>query len=195
MNSSRSPSRSTSGSTSRSSCALPTTTSAPASQIVEPPGAHFVEVANVGHYPEARNKKGNEPEGAEVDLTMVENGALAVENALKVAFDWKSRHNAAHGRSRELGTKVLHLTRAFHGRTGYTMSLTATTQSGVPCAGSAGFAIAARDLMTSTLAPAGPQPSRYVVMMRGAKNTSQTVLDPLGSGELGLSSVSQEPPA
>ncbi len=52
--------------------------------------------------------------------------------------------------------------------------------------------IAARDLMTSTLAPAGPQPSRYVVMMRGARNTSQTVLDPLGSGELGLTSVSQE---
>ena len=51
--------------------------------------------------------------------------------------------------------------------------------------------IAARDLMTSTLAPAGPQPSRYVVMMRGSRNTSQTVLDPLGSGELGLASVSR----
>jgi L-lysine 6-transaminase len=59
-------------------------------------------------------------------LFFVEGGALAVENALKAAFDWKSRHNEAHGRSPELGTRVLHLTRAFHGRSGYTMSLTNT---------------------------------------------------------------------
>jgi L-lysine 6-transaminase len=59
-------------------------------------------------------------------LFFVEGGALAVENALKCAFDWKSRHNQAHGRSPQLGTKVLHLTRAFHGRSGYTLSLTNT---------------------------------------------------------------------
>ncbi|MEV5651563.1 L-lysine 6-transaminase [Nocardia sp. NPDC052254] len=59
-------------------------------------------------------------------LFFIDGGALAVENALKVAFDWKSRHNAMHGRGAELGTKVLHLTGAFHGRTGYTMSLTNT---------------------------------------------------------------------
>ncbi|HVX47663.1 MAG TPA: L-lysine 6-transaminase [Mycobacteriales bacterium] len=59
-------------------------------------------------------------------LFFVEGGGLAVENALKTAFDWKSRRNEAAGRSRDLGTKVLHLTRAFHGRTGYTMSLTNT---------------------------------------------------------------------
>ncbi len=59
-------------------------------------------------------------------LFFVEGGALAVENALKVAFDWKSRQNEANGRSPELGTKVLHLTKAFHGRSGYTMSLTNT---------------------------------------------------------------------
>ncbi|WP_214412167.1 L-lysine 6-transaminase [Sphaerisporangium fuscum] len=59
-------------------------------------------------------------------LFFVEGGALAVENALKCAFDWKSRHNEQHGRPRELGTKVLHLTRAFHGRSGYTLSLTNT---------------------------------------------------------------------
>ena len=44
-------------------------------------------------------------------LFFVEGGALAVENALKIAFDWKSRRNEAAGRSRELGTKVMHLTR------------------------------------------------------------------------------------
>jgi len=59
-------------------------------------------------------------------LFFVYGGALAVENALKVAFDWKSRWNAAHGIDPDLGTKVLHLQKAFHGRSGYTMSLTNT---------------------------------------------------------------------
>src|SRR5690349_14903546 len=64
-------------------------------------------------------------------LFFVEGGALAVENALKTAFDWKRRHNAAHGRGGRdngaaLGTKVLHLRKAFHGRSGYTLSLTNT---------------------------------------------------------------------
>jgi len=59
-------------------------------------------------------------------LFFIDGGALAVENALKIAFDWKSRWNEAHGRSPELGTKVLHLEKAFHGRSGYTMSLTNT---------------------------------------------------------------------
>jgi len=59
-------------------------------------------------------------------LFFVEGGALAVENALKVAFDWKSRWNEAHGRDPALGTKVLHLREAFHGRSGYTLSLTNT---------------------------------------------------------------------
>lgn len=59
-------------------------------------------------------------------LFLIEGGALAVENALKAAFDFKQKHNAAHGRDGGLGTKILHLTRAFHGRTGYTMSLTNT---------------------------------------------------------------------
>lgn len=59
-------------------------------------------------------------------LFFVDGGALAVENALKVAFDWKSRHNEANGRDPQAGTKVLHLTGAFHGRSGYTLSLTNT---------------------------------------------------------------------
>ncbi len=63
-------------------------------------------------------------------LFFIEGGSAAVENAVKVAFDWKSRQNEAHGRvaedGRELGTKVLHLRHAFHGRGGYTMSLTNT---------------------------------------------------------------------
>ena len=59
-------------------------------------------------------------------LFFVEGGALAVENALKVAFDWKSRWNEAHGIDPALGTQVMHLEHAFHGRSGYTMSLTNT---------------------------------------------------------------------
>jgi L-lysine 6-transaminase len=59
-------------------------------------------------------------------LFFIEGGALAVENALKVAFDWKSRKNQAAGLDRDLGSQIMHLTRAFHGRSGYTLSLTNT---------------------------------------------------------------------
>ena len=56
----------------------------------------------------------------------ISGGALAVENALKTAFDWKVRKNHEKGYRREVGHQVLHLDQAFHGRTGYTMSLTNT---------------------------------------------------------------------
>jgi L-lysine 6-transaminase len=59
-------------------------------------------------------------------LFFVDGGALAVENALKVAFDWKSRLNESRGLDPDLGTRVLHLQGAFHGRSGYTLSLTNT---------------------------------------------------------------------
>ncbi|MET4081911.1 L-lysine 6-transaminase [Pedobacter sp. UYP30] len=53
-------------------------------------------------------------------------GGLAVENALKAAMDWKVQKNFARGIKEEKGTKVLHFEKAFHGRTGYTLSLTNT---------------------------------------------------------------------
>jgi len=53
-------------------------------------------------------------------------GALAVENALKTAFDWKVRKNFQKGYRREVGHQVLHFDEAFHGRSGYTLSLTNT---------------------------------------------------------------------
>ncbi len=53
----------------------------------------------------------------------VEGGALAVENALKTAFDWKVRKNLAVGKSAGTG-KIIHFKECFHGRSGYTMSLT-----------------------------------------------------------------------
>lgn len=58
-------------------------------------------------------------------LFFVEGGAMAVENALKAAFDWKVRKNLAAGRP-AAGTKIAHLRQAFHGRSGYTLSLTNT---------------------------------------------------------------------
>jgi L-lysine 6-transaminase len=53
-------------------------------------------------------------------------GGLAVENAIKVAMDWKVQKNFAKGYAEEKGFKVLHFEKAFHGRTGYTLSLTNT---------------------------------------------------------------------
>ncbi len=56
----------------------------------------------------------------------VAGGTLGVENALKAAMDWKVRKNFAKGYRREIGQKVMHFEHAFHGRSGYTLSLTNT---------------------------------------------------------------------
>ncbi|MER5357251.1 L-lysine 6-transaminase [Streptomyces sp. NPDC002785] len=58
-------------------------------------------------------------------LFFVDGGALAVENALKVAFDWKARKLGLDEQAVNR-LQVLHLERSFHGRSGYTMSLTNT---------------------------------------------------------------------
>src|SRR6266404_6506085 len=55
----------------------------------------------------------------------IDGGSMAVENALKAAMDWKVRKNIAAGHG-ERGTEIMHFERAFHGRTGYTVSLTNT---------------------------------------------------------------------
>jgi len=60
----------------------------------------------------------------------IEGGALGVENALKAAFDWKTRKNIAKGVYKgvqdESKMKVIHFRQSFHGRSGYTLSLTNT---------------------------------------------------------------------
>ena len=53
----------------------------------------------------------------------IEGGGLAVENALKAAFDWKVRKNLSKG-IKNKGAQIIHFKECFHGRTGYTMSLT-----------------------------------------------------------------------
>lgn len=59
-------------------------------------------------------------------LFFVEGGSVGVENALKAAFDWKVRKNFRKGYRREVGHQVIHFEQAFHGRTGYAVSLTNT---------------------------------------------------------------------
>lgn len=58
-------------------------------------------------------------------LFLVSGGSLAVENALKTAFDWKVRLNMSRGKG-EIGSRVIHFKDAFHGRSGYSLSLTNT---------------------------------------------------------------------
>ncbi len=58
-------------------------------------------------------------------LFFIAGGALAVENGLKTAFDWKRKKNRAE-RGIDRGNQVIHFQEAFHGRSGYTLSLTNT---------------------------------------------------------------------
>lgn len=56
----------------------------------------------------------------------VAGGSLGVENALKAAMDWKVRRNFAKGIEGEEGHRIIHFREAFHGRSGYTVSMTNT---------------------------------------------------------------------
>ncbi|MDR3255942.1 MAG: L-lysine 6-transaminase [Synergistaceae bacterium] len=67
-------------------------------------------------------------------LFLVDYGTLAVENAFKVAMDWKVNKLIERGKltkgeaiSGEKGTKIIHFNEAFHGRGGYTLSVTNTS--------------------------------------------------------------------
>lgn len=58
-------------------------------------------------------------------LFFIDGGTLAVENALKVAFDWKARKTGLSHLDDHC-FDVVHFREAFHGRSGYTLSLTNT---------------------------------------------------------------------
>ena len=66
------------------------------------------------------------PPSHQKHMFFIEGGALGIENALKTAFDWKIRKNFRAGYQSERGSQIMHLREAFHGRTGYTLSLTNT---------------------------------------------------------------------
>ena len=78
--------------------------------------AEFVETFSRIAVPATHNKH----------MFFVEGGALGIENALKAAFDWKVRKNFRKGSKDEKGSQIMHLRECFHGRTGYTLSLTNT---------------------------------------------------------------------
>jgi L-lysine 6-transaminase len=78
--------------------------------------AEFVETFSRVAVPPTLNKH----------MFFIEGGALGIENALKAAMDWKIRKNRQRGSEGEKGTQIMHLREAFHGRTGYTLSLTNT---------------------------------------------------------------------
>ncbi|NUN45274.1 L-lysine 6-transaminase [bacterium] len=66
-------------------------------------------------------------------MFMISGGALAIENALKTAFDWKVRKQHPNGFSSieqeedyVNSMKVIYFKEAFHGRSGYTMTMTNT---------------------------------------------------------------------
>jgi len=71
----------------------------------------FARVAGKGHF---------------AHYFFIEGGSLGVENALKAAFDWKVQKNLNANRG-EKGSKIIHFKKAFHGRSGYTLSLTNTS--------------------------------------------------------------------
>jgi L-lysine 6-transaminase len=56
----------------------------------------------------------------------IEGGTLGVENAMKACFDWKTRKNFEKELTTE-GDICIHFRQAFHGRSGYTLSLTNTS--------------------------------------------------------------------
>jgi L-lysine 6-transaminase len=56
----------------------------------------------------------------------ISGGTLALENAMKACFDWKTRKNFEKGIKHEAGI-CIHFLQAFHGRSGYTLSLTNTS--------------------------------------------------------------------
>ena len=85
------------------------------SDIYTAPYAEFVETFTSLAIPQTHGRH----------LFFVEGGAAGVENALKASFDWKVHKNLARGAG-EKGKKILHFKNAFHGRTGYALSLTNT---------------------------------------------------------------------
>ncbi len=72
-------------------------------------------------------------------LFLISGGAPAVENAMKIAFDWKIKKNLDFEnlsleeinrlaeKKRLVGDKIISFEEAFHGRSGYTLSLTHTS--------------------------------------------------------------------
>ena len=66
--------------------------------------------------------------GSYYNLFFIDGGASAVENGLKVAMDWKCNKLGLEDKT---DLEIVHFEDAFHGRNGYTLSLTNTDHNKV----------------------------------------------------------------
>ncbi len=95
-----------------------------ATAVINKPANSDLYTWQMAEYVDAMGKAAM-PDGFKY-MFFVDGGALAVENALKVAFDWKVRRNRSKGVDSDVGQLVIHFKKAFHGRSGYTLSVTNT---------------------------------------------------------------------
>lgn len=103
----------------------------PALKVLEEDAAHVIKhkIANSDFYTKEMARFVRDISDVLPDFKyffFVEGGSLAVENALKVAFDWKAQKMKCPTNVTP-NFDVLHLKHAFHGRSGYALSLTNTT--------------------------------------------------------------------
>jgi L-lysine 6-transaminase len=118
----------------------------------------------------------------------IEGGGLAVENALKAAMDWKVRKNLAAGRG-ERGTEIIHFEGAFHGRTGYTMSLTNTDPKKTAYFAKFSWPRVSTPMLDFSL----PEPLRLTDAMEKEKFTEKQIRDILAQKALDVAAIIIEP--
>jgi L-lysine 6-transaminase len=118
----------------------------------------------------------------------IEGGALAVENCLKAAMDWKVRKNMAADRG-ERGTQVLHFRRAFHGRSGYTMSLTNTDRRKTDLFAKFDWPRVSCPCIDFSL----PESERQADVIAREKKCEQEILDALANRKIDICAIIIEP--
>src|SRR5688572_25584320 len=118
----------------------------------------------------------------------IEGGALAVENALKAAMDWKVRKNLAAGRG-ERGTEIMHFQRAFHGRSGYTMSITNTDPRKTDLFAKFAWPRVPTPAIEFTL----PEPARTRDVIEKEKAAEATIRDILDEKAIDIAAIIIEP--
>ncbi|MDB6016481.1 MAG: L-lysine 6-transaminase [Pedosphaera sp.] len=118
----------------------------------------------------------------------IEGGALAVENALKAAMDWKVRKNIAAGRG-ERGTEIIHFEHAFHGRSGYTMSLTNTDPRKTQYFAKFAWPRMASPAIDFSL----PEPQRWLAVAEQEKQVAQQIRELIAQRGVDMAAIIIEP--
>ena len=118
----------------------------------------------------------------------IDGGALAVENALKAAMDWKVRKNIAAGHG-ERGTEIIHFKHAFHGRSGYTMSLTNTDPRKVQHFAKFPWPRISTPMLNFAL----PEKERLASVIAKEKIAEKEIRDVLGSKSVDIAAIIIEP--